>query len=67
MFEVAKPPPEERIKFGNDLRQAPAARPTRVLADLVPQPLQTLGTHVPPSPSKAVAQKVKAVASLAPI
>src|SRR5262249_49875481 len=33
----------------------------------VPQPFQTLGTHVPPSPSKAVAQKVKALASLAAI
>src|SRR5262245_34867459 len=38
-----------------------------MLADLVPQPLQTLGTHVPPSPSKSVAQKVKAIASLAAI
>jgi len=57
VFEVAKPPPQERIEFGNDLRQAPAARPTRVLADLVPPPLQTLGTHVPPSPSKSVAQQ----------
>jgi hypothetical protein len=47
MFEVAKPPPQEWIEFGNDLGQAPAARPTGVLADLIPQPLQTLGTHVP--------------------
>ena len=47
--------------------QAPAACPTGLLADLIPQPFQTLGTHVPPSPSKSVAQKVKAVASLAAI
>jgi len=67
VFEVPKPPPEERLECGNDLRQAPAARPTCVLPDPVPQPLQTLGTHVPPSPSKAVAQKVKALASLAAI
>ena len=67
VFEVPKPPPEEWIEFGNDLCQAPAACPTRVVADLIPQPLQTLGTHVPPSPSKAVAQKAKTVASLAAI
>ena len=67
VFAVPKAPPEERMKCGHDLRQAPAARPTRMGADLVPQPLQTLGTHVPPSPSTAVAQKVKALTSLAAI
>jgi hypothetical protein len=67
VFEVPKPPSEEGIEFGDDLCQAPTACPTGVLADFVPQPFQTLGTHVSPSPSKSVAQKIKAVASLAAI
>jgi hypothetical protein len=67
VLAVPKPPPEEGIECGDDRREAPAAWPTGLLANLVPHPFQTLGTHVPPSPSTSVAQKVKAVASLAAI
>ena len=46
MFEVAKPSFQNWIEFGNDILQAAAARATRLLTNLVPQGLETLGTHV---------------------
>ncbi len=46
MLEVAKPSPQNRIEFGNDILQATATRATRLLTDFVPQGFETLGTHV---------------------
>src|SRR5215470_9402628 len=59
VFEVAKPAAQPRVEVCQNLRETAAPGPPRLLTNLVPQRLQTLGAHIPPPLGKPVPQKIK--------
>ncbi len=62
VLEVLEPAAQNRVQTGDDLFEALAPRPLRLLPDFILKPVQALLTDMPPLALEAVTQEVEALA-----